>query len=764
MAAECRGTEDLADFVLEYSRTLLECLADDPSVAYSWESVLPPESMLSRGRCLDLLRRLRKLHYEPHPPPLRICSLRLGSLYESLTGCDADEIADASRVAEYLQLPVGLTQRVEQQACAESVSRSPAPLSTAIAASAVLQPFLRQTEDFIQSNAAPAPWPGFWRPLEAYGRPGSTRSAHAQAGLWAGLCGDACSPAAELSALGAAAWLMGFVTGLAFMRDRDATITGPLPGQDLLKAAAPHCAGPLSAATACAVGAAAFFGHADLLRAVAEAGWPLHDGHDGHGEHDAAAISSSPSASSRETAPGKASRAACTGDAVVARVARVAGAGVSTAAGDADCDGDDVANFDLGSSVARPMSAIAWACAGGHLQLVKALLLDSSDRAKDPARAGDEDAGSAAVMTDCGGSESACTVTTIVGRSDRRVIEPFPAAYRVRWQAADSILAAAHGHVHILRWAWRIGLPIHALVPVSAAQAGFAKGADVLRFLVEEMHWRWRSGDAAACAAAAAAGDLRLLQLLSSLGCPWDASQVTHLAASAGSLPILEWAVSQGAPLDDSVAAEAASAGSLAILDWLRNAQGVAMEGDASIVSAAAGAGHIHVLRWCREEVSPPLPLTFEATARAAAGGHLAALQWLRAQRPPCPWNSTAVEMARRRGHDDVADWTIANGCPAGHLRWRREGQREAPAEPPHAGEPGRTEAEEPGPTDAAVSISTAASGGAGAGAVAGGVDSDDAEGSGRLALGADDEMASAIRSTRTPASATSTVQWRAGQ
>lgn len=44
--------------------------------------------------------------------------------------------------------------------------------------------------------------------------------------------------------------------------------------------------------------------------------------------------------------------------------------------------------------------------------------------------------------------------------------------------------------------------------------------------------------------------------------------------------------------------------------------------------------------------------------------GNLGMLRWLREPEQRCPWDFLTLVMARQRGHEEVYQWALANGCP----------------------------------------------------------------------------------------------------
>lgn len=104
--------------------------------------------------------------------------------------------------------------------------------------------------------------------------------------------------------------------------------------------------------------------------------------------------------------------------------------------------------------------------------------------------------------------------------------------------------------------------------------------------------------------------------------------------------------------------------GHVAVLDWMI---GNEMLTTRNAVTTAAGRREaINFLVWARErgfDFSTGFDdFVYTACWFAAHYGILTNLQWLRQN--GCPWGRAVVETARRFGHNELAEWAIANGCP----------------------------------------------------------------------------------------------------
>ncbi len=80
--------------------------------------------------------------------------------------------------------------------------------------------------------------------------------------------------------------------------------------------------------------------------------------------------------------------------------------------------------------------------------------------------------------------------------------------------------------------------------------------------------------------------------------------EICSVAARGGHLEVLQWARSQGCPLDAWTCAHVAREGHVEVLQWL-NSQGCLWnEMEQEICSVAARGGHLEVLQWARSQGS----------------------------------------------------------------------------------------------------------------------------------------------------------------
>jgi hypothetical protein len=184
------------------------------------------------------------------------------------------------------------------------------------------------------------------------------------------------------------------------------------------------------------------------------------------------------------------------------------------------------------------------------------------------------------------------------------------------------------------------------------------------------------------CRSACRSGRLQLLKRLRQSREPWP-KDLPEIAAKFGHVPVLEW-LSVGRLLPPDLYKHAILGGQLPVLQWLyaRNRQSF----PAYWLAFAAGSGHLPILEWA---LSMGMPLNEDACCSAAQHGRLNVLEWLRERDVPwnagtcaaaanhghlellkwlrargCPWSASTCELAARRGHLAVLQWARDNGCP----------------------------------------------------------------------------------------------------
>ena len=179
-----------------------------------------------------------------------------------------------------------------------------------------------------------------------------------------------------------------------------------------------------------------------------------------------------------------------------------------------------------------------------------------------------------------------------------------------------SVIAAEHGHLHIIEWADRNGSP-----------------------------WNLH-----ACTLAARNGHLHVMQWARTThGCEWS-HIACETAARNAQLHILQWAHESGYQLSVRVCAAAAENGHLHVLKW---AHKNGCPWDEWVCTNAAENGHLHVLKWAREYACP---WDEGVCVAAAEHGHLHVLKWARAHGAPWTLNKV-IDRAQNNGHADIIQW-----------------------------------------------------------------------------------------------------------
>jgi hypothetical protein len=244
---------------------------------------------------------------------------------------------------------------------------------------------------------------------------------------------------------------------------------------------------------------------------------------------------------------------------------------------------------------------------------------------------------------------------------------------------AHTLRSAASASSTTLRWARRCGLHLkgatcahiagrcaeidtlaeaHALgLPWSASLLNSVAGAQKLEAL------QWLHTDAQCplppdiTHSAASGGSVAMLQWLAAVGCVFDRC-TSCAAASAGHMHVLQFLREQGCPFDKDCVDAAAERGDLAMVQWLLQ-QGCPWR-KTEVVHIAAASGSVALMEWLLHE--HVFVMADDLMASAAEAGQLAMCQYLREQE--CPWSELACLLAARAGHCEVLRWLREAGCP----------------------------------------------------------------------------------------------------
>jgi hypothetical protein len=212
----------------------------------------------------------------------------------------------------------------------------------------------------------------------------------------------------------------------------------------------------------------------------------------------------------------------------------------------------------------------------------------------------------------------------------------------------SSIVAAVHGHVHVLNW-------LHeqqtAFAPDASVAAATQSHLKVLQFL-HDNGYAWHPDT---CIGAVRSGTLNVVKYACEHTTSWNLQQLTCLAARWGHIHILNWLRDCcGAVMRAELMAEAAQIGQFAMLQHLHSIE--CSSDAASLRLSAARGGSIPVMR---EIIN--LGLVYSAQDMtsmlyiAGAHNHLAAVEWLRQQGAVWPqflkdWSGEVLTWARAEG------------------------------------------------------------------------------------------------------------------
>ena len=208
-------------------------------------------------------------------------------------------------------------------------------------------------------------------------------------------------------------------------------------------------------------------------------------------------------------------------------------------------------------------------------------------------------------------------------------------------------LAAFHGNLEVLAWAFTKGYVLCSYTTAYAAAGGHLEVLQWAR--KKQCEWNWRT-----CAYAAGGGHLHVLQWARQNGCDWNYETCTY-AAQGNHLKVLQWARKNGCDWNSQSCATAAGRGHLKILQWLHQN---GCDWTCDTCACAAKHGCLEVLQWAREN---GCSWDSQSCANAAENGHLEVLQWL--HQNGCNWDYYTCTCAARGGQLKVLQWLRKNGC-----------------------------------------------------------------------------------------------------
>ena len=152
--------------------------------------------------------------------------------------------------------------------------------------------------------------------------------------------------------------------------------------------------------------------------------------------------------------------------------------------------------------------------------------------------------------------------------------------------------------------------------------------------------------------------DIELIREARRLAVAFNRNQVEYYAGMHGSQHLIRMAVEMGVDPDRStIPNRLCEKGHLETLVWLEAEMNFRFD---QCFFTAIRRGQGPILEWLFKTYSVPLMKIMCATA--SNYGQLHVLQWLRAK--GCPWDHWTVGAALERGHVEIANWAIENGCP----------------------------------------------------------------------------------------------------
>jgi hypothetical protein len=287
---------------------------------------------------------------------------------------------------------------------------------------------------------------------------------------------------------------------------------------------------------------------------------------------------------------------------------------------------------------------------------------------------------------------------------------------RIRGNRELKFIAGLHADMNTLTALRGLGMAPSSMLIMAVAQSG---RLSVLQQLLSEqqcpqlpglsqyaarsgsismLNWlrtqSWCVFDYSTCAGAVFGRQLAALQHLRTEGCSWDEEQMHRVAASSGSIEIVEWLRQQGGIRFDAAAAmaSAAGAGQTAMCEHLRS---IGCDWNSKACSTAAVHGHLETLRWLREHGCPwdvsewfidiarygrmkildfiveqgevlDAELMTAALNCAGASGELQTAQWFRhhgAQWPAVLGAGGAERHCALHWGADAVAWARAEGC-----------------------------------------------------------------------------------------------------
>jgi len=218
---------------------------------------------------------------------------------------------------------------------------------------------------------------------------------------------------------------------------------------------------------------------------------------------------------------------------------------------------------------------------------------------------------------------------------------------------AVAMVAAKHGHFHVLKWMHGLGCAMDHHTVNAAAEWG-----DYDMFT-----WLTLGGWTTAATE----------------GIGYFPGVLAHAARGSGMRPqgehrkILEHLLRRGNEWTGGTFRDAADKAALEMLQWMRR-DGCPDPFPGLTTITAAKHNRRDVLEWLLRDHGHDYRLDAEVAQAAAQGGHLELLQWLRSR--GCPWDFRAVQFAAYPKNLHVLRWMAANGAPIYHHKVNLHGLR----------------------------------------------------------------------------------------
>lgn len=226
--------------------------------------------------------------------------------------------------------------------------------------------------------------------------------------------------------------------------------------------------------------------------------------------------------------------------------------------------------------------------------------------------------------------------------------------------------SAKYGYLSVIKWARKWQLPWSSRVLIAAIKSGNLE-------MVMWLHAQsppcpgWQS--TYCCLAAVEERTISMIAYLRSLcpPCKWDES-CCRAASRNGDISMIFWLRSQNppCPFDEVTAMYAAAQGNIEMLMALRRYLRPPCPWNSTILQVAVSLStpRMDLLEWLRDDYDC-CPWDESVCRAASQSNQIGVLHWLRnRESEPCPWGASACVAAARHGHIHTLQWLRDNGCP----------------------------------------------------------------------------------------------------